>query len=1066
MNMGPTGARVWMRDYQFQVMTVDAGSPADGALQRGDLIIAADGAEFGEKADPRMTLGNAIGAAEADDGILKLKIIRDGKKKTVKVELPVTGAFSSTWPYNCMKSKRILYQACDYLAKAQMPDGEIMTDGSAGLFPGGTLLLATGDVRYMDAARRAVYASAEKDFEKIDLHSWAMGYGGVLLAEYFLSTGDNTVLPKLKEITDSLAKGQMRCGSWAHGTTPGGYGAMNQAGVVCAITMVLAQECGVEVDQVALNKALNFYGRYAELGAVPYGDHLPTGNKPDGNGRSASSSVLFSLLSNRQAEVSAFSESIAMSYASRETGHTGGYFSMLWGPLGCAPAGQEALQKFMGYQAWYYNLNRTWKGSLVLLPYQEALTRFDSSSYNDSGGEFTTGGLGLAFALPQKQLRILGAPRSVFGADVKGGLLKARELYQARDWSGFDKAMTALPGKAAGAEEKQFAAQLKRVAATMRASKARTIKEINNNIAEGDAYRASMQYDALKRFFGEEDEDLLAIADKFKGGTIEWYVREGKQYYEAWRNVRTAAVKSWVPYYGPKAKLLAWEVRDLAPQLWEELASVSDTTTNTWRVLRLGADEEAPRDWQETDFDDAAWLECAGLAGAPLDAEKKLGDGKTVVGRRSFDAEQDSFRGLRLRLRSGRNAITDVYLNGQQVAHVVRGQRGGYAKIELAESSRNLIRKGQNSIAVTSTEAGSGANALDIGLQAVVAEQPWDTPLRTGSKATGPQNGMAVWRPLLSLPEKQRTSRTEVLRVQDALNAYNTDLNSQYDAMSTKELVAEMDSNVPYRRYLAVAAVIRKGEAEALPVAAAGMNDKSWRVRSSACSIPSSLWSKHEDKEDAEAATIKRHIPSLVSLLGDDHFWVRVCAAKAISAFGMEAKSAAGALVKASGDPEEWVRGAALKALSKVSDDPAPALTAATVALKMDNTSFSVAGSSLKLVEKYAPEGKDGLQPLLLLIEKPGQGMGAHVVAKACEKLAEVDPERAVGVLAKVAAGGYDYDHLRGNPRGKAIELLGGMGAQAKAALPALKNIAASEAERDKNHLEAAAKAVEAIEAK
>jgi hypothetical protein len=137
MNMGPTGARAWMRGYQFQVMTVDRGSPADGVIERGDLIIAAGGTEFGEKADPRMTLGKAIGAAEAKDGILKLEIIRDGRTKTVKVVLPVTGPFSATWPYDCAKSKLILFQACDYLAKAQMPDGEIVTDGSAGLFPRG-----------------------------------------------------------------------------------------------------------------------------------------------------------------------------------------------------------------------------------------------------------------------------------------------------------------------------------------------------------------------------------------------------------------------------------------------------------------------------------------------------------------------------------------------------------------------------------------------------------------------------------------------------------------------------------------------------------------------------------------------------------------------------------------------------------------------------------------------------------------------------------------------------------------------------------------------------------------
>lgn len=1066
MNMGPTGVRVWVRDYQFQVMTVDAGSPADGVLLRGDIIVAADGIEFGEKADPRMTLGNAIGAAEADDGILTLKIIRDGKRKTVEIPLPVTGPFSRTWPYNCMKSRRILYEACDYLVKAQMPDGEIVTDGSAGLFPAGLLLLASGDVRYMDAARRAVYAAEGKDFDKIDYHNWAKGYGGVLLAEYYLATGDPSVLEKLKILTDGLAKGQMRCGSWGHNGPSGGYGAMNQAGVVCAMAMVLAQECGIDVDQVALNKALNFFGRYAELGAVPYGDHGPGTRNPDDNGKSASSSVLFSLLPDRKSEVAAFSDSIAMSYASRETGHTGGYFSMFWGPLGCAPAGQDALARFMGYQAWYYNLSRTWKGALVLLPYKEALTRFDGSSYNESGGEFTTGGLGLAFALPFKRLRILGAPRSVFGAELKGELLEARELYQKRDWTAFDKAIAALPGKGASSEVKQFAQQLKSSADLMRASKARTIKEIKNNLAEGDAYRASMQLEDLKRFFGAEDRDLVNLAGRFEDSTTQWYVREGKMYYEAWQNVRGAAVKSWVPYYGERSKLLAWEVRDLAPRLWDELVDASDEVTNEWRIIHLDPTEDLPGDWASPAFDDSSWIQCAGMTGAPVDSEKQLGAGGRILGRLSFVADQVSFRALRIKLRSARNAITDVYLNGEQVAHVVRGQRSGYAKIELDVSARDLIHKGANCLAVTSTEAGRGGNALDAGLQAVIVEQPWEGPLQSGSKAEGPQDGTAVLAPLLSLPERQRLARTETLRVDEALAAYNLDLNAQYDAMTTEMLIGEIASNVPYRRYLAVSAILRRPENEALSVAVNALQSDNWRVRSSGCSILPAVWSKHEDKGDDSAASIKKQIPALIQLLTDEHFWVRACAANALSAFGKEAESATDALVKAAADPEEWVRGAALRALEKVTDDPAPSLTAAAAAVKSGWTSFSVANTALGFVNRFEAGGEESVSLLIQMIAKPGEGMGAEMLSKAIERLAVLDPEKAVPVLARVAEGGYEYNRLRGNPRGVSIDLLCGMGARAKAALPTLKKIAASDDEADSKVREQAAKAVEAIESK
>ena len=61
MNMGPTGARAWMRGYHFVVIEIDLYSPAAGRLEPADVVIAADGNTFSPKHDPRKTLGDAIG---------------------------------------------------------------------------------------------------------------------------------------------------------------------------------------------------------------------------------------------------------------------------------------------------------------------------------------------------------------------------------------------------------------------------------------------------------------------------------------------------------------------------------------------------------------------------------------------------------------------------------------------------------------------------------------------------------------------------------------------------------------------------------------------------------------------------------------------------------------------------------------------------------------------------------------------------------------------------------------------------------------------------------------------
>ena len=49
--------------------------------------------------------------------ILKLTRWRDGKTEDVQLKLRVMGTYSDTAPYDCLKSKRILDEACKALEK-------------------------------------------------------------------------------------------------------------------------------------------------------------------------------------------------------------------------------------------------------------------------------------------------------------------------------------------------------------------------------------------------------------------------------------------------------------------------------------------------------------------------------------------------------------------------------------------------------------------------------------------------------------------------------------------------------------------------------------------------------------------------------------------------------------------------------------------------------------------------------------------------------------------------------------------------------------------------------------
>jgi len=91
------------------------------------------------------------------------------------------------------------------------------------------------------------------------------------------------------------------------------------------------------------------------------------------------------------------------SYGERERGHTGNYFSFLWGPLGAARAGPDAVAAFLREQRWYYDLARGWDGAF---PYQGGAGM--GGGEHKYGNWDCTGAFVLAYALPLKQLYVTG----------------------------------------------------------------------------------------------------------------------------------------------------------------------------------------------------------------------------------------------------------------------------------------------------------------------------------------------------------------------------------------------------------------------------------------------------------------------------------------------------------------------------------------------------------------------------------------------------------------------------------------------------------------------------------
>lgn len=411
-NLGPTGARGWLFGMKGQtfdarqilITEVAKGSPADGTLQKDDVILGIGSKDFTD--DARVQFANAITAAEENTGGGSLKLLRwrAGKTETVTIKLATLGSYSATAPYNCPKSKKIFDLGCEVIAKGQLNSNNIPNNLNA------LALLASG---------RSEYKAMVTDFAKLvaakppgGYVSWGYGYSNLFLAEYILATGDKSVLPDLTRYAKEVALGASAVGTWGHRFARedgnlNGYGCMNLPGLTLVLGLVVAREAGVKDPAVdrTITKASGFLRWYVNKGAIPYGDHLPWPGHED-NGKCSIAAVLFDLLGDKEA-ATYYAKMATAAYSERERGHTGNFFNVLWAYPGVSRAGELAAGAYMKEQSWYYDLARKWDGSFGYL---------GSPIGEEEHGKYTkwdcTGAYLLSFALPLKSLYITGKKKS------------------------------------------------------------------------------------------------------------------------------------------------------------------------------------------------------------------------------------------------------------------------------------------------------------------------------------------------------------------------------------------------------------------------------------------------------------------------------------------------------------------------------------------------------------------------------------------------------------------------------------------------------------------------------
>jgi len=438
--LGATGARGWMYSdklmtadaRQIRITKVDKGSPADGVLAVGDVILGVGGKPFSY--DPRTETGKALTEAEAGRGVLSLIRWRAGKTETVVVKLPVLGAYSATAPYDCPKSKRILERGCEALAKRIAAPSYRQNPITRSL--NALALLAGGNPEHLPLVKKEAQWAAGYSAESFQ--TWYYGYVIMLLSEYTMATGDKSVMPGLRRLALSSANGQSIVGSWGHKFAGPdgrlvGYGMMNAPGLPLTTSLILAREAGVKDPRLnrAIEKSLRLIRFYVGKGSIPYGDHRPWIQTHEDNGKNGIAAVMFNLI-DEAAGAEYFSRMCIASHGpERDTGHTGNFINILWSLPGVAQSGPHATGAWMKeFGSWYFDLARRWDGTFV--------HQGPPQMRNDSYGHWDcTGAYLVAYAMPLKKLYLTGRRRSCI---PPVDLATAQSLIEdGRGWSNKDR---------------------------------------------------------------------------------------------------------------------------------------------------------------------------------------------------------------------------------------------------------------------------------------------------------------------------------------------------------------------------------------------------------------------------------------------------------------------------------------------------------------------------------------------------------------------------------------------------------------------------------------------------
>jgi len=370
---------------EISILDVGKLGPGEiGGLLKGDLIVQVEGKNmlpFSKELDAGLAGPQAFLAAALDEGCaktepkLRLTVMREGKPVALEIILPPSPKYAKTFPVKCPKADAYRQATLQWLIDRQKNDGTW-----AGHIGGdsidyqvayvGLALLSKGDPEYLPQIKKSVNYIRNHRIKDIDLSNtkagpknWIAGGAAIFLAEYYLATEDESVLPDIQKCCDLMAKRVAPNGRMGHSfeiTYSGG--GLTIVNTHAHLAWALADKCGCKVDAQAWTRSLGEVTKaMTTSGAVGYSSAARGDNDaPARTGGMATALVL----SGQQPQSALAMGKWLIDKNNRMThAHTNCAMGLFFGTAGIKNSNPNQLQRHLQNWLPYLELSRNAQGS-------------------------------------------------------------------------------------------------------------------------------------------------------------------------------------------------------------------------------------------------------------------------------------------------------------------------------------------------------------------------------------------------------------------------------------------------------------------------------------------------------------------------------------------------------------------------------------------------------------------------------------------------------------------------------------------------------------------------------